>query len=61
MMMWLAVECKQAYMVPCYNSSIFHCHVFLLDQIKVKSKETVGNSWTILKVILSQNIITIIK
>ena len=36
-MMWLAVECKRAYVVPCYNSSICYCHhfehVFLLDQI----------------------------
>ena len=35
--MWLAVECKRAYMVPCYNSSICYCHhfepLFLLDQI----------------------------
>ena len=37
--MWLAVECKQAYMVPYYNSSICYCHhskhVFLLDQVNV--------------------------
>ena len=36
-MMWLAVECKWAYMVPYYNSSICYCHyfehLFLLDQI----------------------------
>ena len=36
-MMWLAVECKRAYMVPYYNSSICYCHhlehLFLLDQI----------------------------
>ena len=35
--MWLAVECKRAYMVPYYNSSICYCHhfehLFLLDQI----------------------------
>ena len=33
----LAVECKQAYMVPYYNSYICYCHhfehVFLMDQI----------------------------
>ena len=32
-----AVECKRAYMVPYYNSSICYCHhfehLFLLDQI----------------------------
>ena len=28
-MMWLAVECKRAYMVPYYNSSkICYCHHF---------------------------------
>ena len=36
-MMWLAVECKRAYIVPCYNSSICYCHhfehLFLMDQL----------------------------
>ena len=36
-MMWLAAECKRAYMVPYYNSSIcYYQHfenLFLLDQI----------------------------
>ena len=35
--MWLAVECKWAYMVPYYNSFICYCHhfehLFLPDQI----------------------------
>ena len=42
--MWLAVECKRAYMVPYYNSSkICYCYhfehflnLFLLDQINFK-------------------------
>ena len=37
-MMWLAAECKRAYMVP--HSSICYCHhfehLFLLDQIHFK-------------------------
>jgi len=36
-MTWLAVECKWAYIVPYYNSSLCYCHHFehllLLNQI----------------------------